>query len=135
MPHNKEARSFKSRAEQAERERKRYFNALVSCYPVKLADGTAPAMDPGNPEAMAALINENRATLTRERDEALAALAGQGGVEFLCEVPTCRSKWLTPSHTRCEACGNLRGQYSKGLHQGYIDGSKDRPSPEVRDAT
>ncbi len=41
-------------------------------------------------------------------------------VKHLC--PKCRSEWISPAHTRCEACGMVRSQYSQGLQQGDIDG-------------
>ena len=41
-------------------------------------------------------------------------------VRHLCVK--CKAEWPSPACTRCEACGLIRSQYSKGLHQGDIDG-------------
>ncbi len=33
----------------------------------------------------------------------------------------CGAAWASPAHTRCEACGRPRHDYSVGLHQAYVD--------------
>jgi len=59
---NADIHALISAVREARADRKRYFDALVSCYPLVLSNGNAPAMDPGRPEHMASVINEDRAT-------------------------------------------------------------------------
>ena len=39
--------------------------------------------------------------------------------EFSCEGG-CGASWISPNHTRCEGCGNIRNPYSIGVHRGWL---------------
>lgn len=64
----------------------RALTALAGLFPVTMPDGSRPAMDPANPEAMAAVIRENHVAVLRvERERgaqlvlnALLGLCGPG---------------------------------------------------------
>lgn len=66
MPHNKLAEHQHKEIAVLRDKLKRCTDALVKAYPLVLADGNCPAMDPTRPEIMADVIVEDRAALREE---------------------------------------------------------------------